>query len=65
MPNETKTIVTNQDRLLRAIRSLQLLQRTNAPTSGIAKAAAKALVPLLAEMAKQPADAAPILPEGT
>ena len=55
-----KTIVTNKDRLLRAIRSLQLLQRMNPPKSSIAKAAVKALVPLLEEMEKQPADAAPL-----
>lgn len=42
---------TNNDRLLRAIRGLQLLQRTNAPASSIAKAATKALAPLLKEMA--------------
>jgi len=50
----------NKDRLLRAIRGLQLIQRTNAPTSSIAKAASKALAPLLKEMASLPADAPPI-----
>lgn len=48
---------TNKDRLLRAIRGLQLLQRTNAPASSIAKAASKALVPLLKQMADLPPDA--------
>lgn len=52
----------NRDRLLRAIRCLQLLQRTNAPKSSISKAAAKALIPLLEEMENHPADAAPIAP---
>jgi len=52
---------TNKDRLLRAIRCLQLLQRTNAPNSSLARAAAKALSPLLKEMAALPADAAPII----
>jgi len=52
-------ILSNKDRLLRAIRALQLLQRTNAPNSSIAKAAAKALVPLLAEVATMK-DAAPL-----
>jgi hypothetical protein len=47
----------NTDRLLRAIRCLQLIQRTNAPTSSIAKAAIKSLAPLLAERAKQQAEA--------
>lgn len=50
----------NKERLLRAIRCLQLLQRTNAPASSIAKAAGKALVPLLKEMADLPADAPPL-----
>jgi hypothetical protein len=50
----------NKDRLLRGIRCLQLVQRTNAPTSSIAKAATKALAPLLKEMADMPADAPPI-----
>lgn len=49
----------NRDRLLRAIRGLQLIQRTNAPKSGISKAATKALVPLLEEMENHPAEAAP------
>ena len=56
---------TNKDRLLRAIRGLQLLQRTNAPTSSIAKASTKALAPLLKEMAELPADAAPLTGEPT
>lgn len=51
----------NKDRLLRAIRGLQLLQRTNAPNSSIAKASTKALAPLLKEMADLPADAPPIV----
>jgi hypothetical protein len=51
----------NNQRLLRAIRCLQLIQRTNAPTSSMAKSAAKALVPLLKEMASLPADAAPLV----
>lgn len=51
---------TNKDRLLRAIRGLQLIQRTNAPNSSIAKSATKGLAPLLKEMAAMPADAAPI-----
>jgi hypothetical protein len=42
---------TNHDRLLRAIRTLQLLQRTNDPQSSVAKAVTKALSPLLKEMA--------------
>lgn len=56
----TKSNPTNHDRLLRAIRCLQHLQRTNAPNSSMAKAAAKALVPLLKEMASTPVDAAPL-----
>jgi hypothetical protein len=51
---------TNKERLLRAIRCLQLLQRTNAPDSSIAKAASRGLSPLLKEMATLPADAAPL-----
>lgn len=51
---------TNHARLLRAIRCLQLLQRTNAPNSSIARASAKALTPLLKEMASLPPDAAPL-----
>jgi len=51
----------NRDRLLRAIRGLQLLQRTNAPNSSMAKAATKALAPLLKEMASLPPEAAPII----
>lgn len=47
---------TNKERLLRAIRCLQLLQRTNAPTSSMAKAVTKGLAPLLKEMAALPAD---------
>lgn len=47
---------TNKDRLLRAIRCLQLIQRTNPPNSTLAKASAKALAPLLKEMATLPAD---------
>lgn len=45
---------TNKDRLLRGIRCLQLIQRTNAPNSTLAKAVTKALAPLLEEMANQP-----------
>jgi hypothetical protein len=52
--------ISNKDRLLRAIRCLQHLQRTNAPNSSMAKAAAKALAPLLKEMATLPAEAAPL-----
>lgn len=51
----------NRDRLLRAIRGLQLLQRTNAPNSSMAKSATKALAPLLKEMASLPPEAAPII----
>lgn len=51
---------TNKDRLLRAIRCLQQIQRTNDPKSSIAKAATKALAPLLKEMATMPPDAAPL-----
>ena len=58
-----KTIVTNKDRLLRAIRCLQLLQRMNPPKSSIAKAAVKSLAPLLEELEKLPADAPPAIPE--
>lgn len=54
---EAKTTAqTNRDRLLRAIRGLQLLQRTNAPNSSMAKSVGKALTPLLAERANLPAD---------
>jgi len=63
LPTGRNTRVTDQqnnDRLLRAIRCLQLLQRTNPPTSSLAKAVSKALAPLLKEMANLPADAAPI-----
>ncbi len=63
MATGPKTIVTNKDRLTRAIRCLQHLQRTNAPDSSMAKAVTKALVPLLAESAKTQADAAPLIPE--
>jgi hypothetical protein len=52
----------NAERLLRAIRCLQLIQRTNAPKSSISKAAAKALVPLLGEMENHPVEAAPAAP---
>jgi hypothetical protein len=58
--NAQSLATMNKDRLLRAIRCLQLLQRTNAPTSSMAKSAAKALVPLLKEMASLPADAPPL-----
>lgn len=44
---------TNKDRLLRGIRCLQLIQRTNDPKSTMAKACTKALAPLLEEMALQ------------
>jgi hypothetical protein len=57
-----KTVVTNKERLLRAIRCLQLLQRLNPPKSSIAKAAVKSLAPLLEEMEKLPADAEPLTP---
>jgi hypothetical protein len=54
---------TNRDRLLRAVRTLQHLQRTNAPKSTISKAAGKALIPLLEEMENHPLDAPqPITP---
>lgn len=43
----------NTERLLRAIRTLQLLQRTNSPRSSLAKSAGKALVPLLKELAER------------
>lgn len=45
---------TNKDRLLRAIRALQQIQRTNPPKSSLFKAAAKALIPLLDEAAVLP-----------
>jgi hypothetical protein len=51
----------NKDRLLRAIRGLQLIQRTNAPNSSMAKAVTKALAPLLKQMADMPPDAAPLM----
>lgn len=44
----------NRDRLLRAVRGLQVIQRTNAPNSSIAKAVTKALAPLLKQMADMP-----------
>lgn len=44
----------NHERLLRAIRCLQLIQRTNAPKSTIFKAASKALAPLMDEQATMP-----------
>lgn len=47
-------IEINRERLLRAIRCLQLIQRTNAPKTTIFKAAGKALVPLMAEQATLP-----------
>jgi hypothetical protein len=56
------TAKDNKDRLLRAIRALQLLQRTNPPSSSISKAAAKGLVPLLKEMSSLPSDAPPLTP---
>lgn len=52
----------NRDRLLRAIRGLQLIQRTNAPKSSLSKAAGKALAPLLEEMEKHPAPAPVVAP---
>lgn len=51
---------TNKERLLRGIRCMQLLQRTNPPKSSIARAATRALAPLLIELAGMPADAAPL-----
>ena len=56
---------TNHDRLLRVIRGLQLLQRTNDPKSSIAKSAGKALLPLLKEMATQPAEALTLTGNGS
>lgn len=50
----------NKDRLLRAIRGLQLIQRTNAPNTSMAKAVTKALAPLLLEFSRMPPDAPPI-----
>jgi hypothetical protein len=47
---------TNHDRLLRAIRCLQQIQRTNDPKSTIAKAATSSLKPLLKEMATLPTE---------
>jgi hypothetical protein len=44
----------NHERLLRAIRCLQLIQRTNAPKSSIFKAASRALAPLMVEQATMP-----------
>lgn len=39
----------NEDRLLRAVRALQQIQRDNAPNTSLAKATDKALKPLLIE----------------
>lgn len=44
----------NHERILRAIRCLQLIQRTNAPKSSIFKAAGKALQPLMQEQSTMP-----------
>lgn len=44
----------NNERLQRAIKCLQLIQRTNPQKATIAKAAAKAIVPLLAEAESRP-----------
>lgn len=44
----------NNERLQRAIRCLQLIQRTNPQKSEIAKAAAKSIAPLLAEAEQRP-----------
>jgi hypothetical protein len=55
----------NKDRLLRAIRGLQLIQRTNHPKSSIARVVAKALEPLLKEYAEMTPGAAPIIPPGS
>lgn len=52
---------SNRDRLNSATRTLQLLQRTNPPTSSMAKTATKALDLLLKELASLPAPA-PELP---
>ena len=41
----------NTDRLMRAIRALQHIQRTNAPNTSLCRAATKALAPLLKEHA--------------
>lgn len=51
---------TNQERFMRAISTLQLIQRTD-PASSMAKAAGRALVPLLKEQATMAA-APPIVP---
>lgn len=56
----TRKILSNKDRLLSVIRGLQLLQRTNPPSSSMAKIATRALAPLLKEMASLPAQAAPL-----
>jgi hypothetical protein len=48
----------NNERLQRAIKCLQLIQRTNPQKSAIAKAAAKAILPLLAEAETRPLPAA-------
>ena len=50
----------NKDRLLRAIRGLQLIQRTNHPKSSIARVVGKVLPPLIKEHSEMPADAAPL-----
>ena len=55
---------TNKERLLRVIRGLQLLQRTNLPASPIGKLVTKTLPPLLKAFSEMPADAAPVLPAG-
>lgn len=47
----------NKDRLLRAIRGLQLIQRTNHPKSSIARVVTKALDPLLKEFAEMTPEA--------
>jgi hypothetical protein len=52
--------ISNRERLLRGIRCLQLIQRSNPPNSSIAKAVSKALAPLLKEMAATPPDAPPV-----
>jgi hypothetical protein len=59
MAESVTTPQQTRDRLLRVIRGLQLLQRTNAPKSSISKAAAKALVPLLEEMENHPVETVP------
>jgi hypothetical protein len=57
----------HRERLLRAIRCLQLIQRTNSPSSSLAKAVGKALVPLLKEYGDyviSPADEPKAPPKG-